>query len=124
MLNAVSRRNSSLLTERCHLNNLKKALGPKAKLPVDHVQDHDLDRLLQRRLAKAERATVKKERQTIISLFKWAVRQKMLPVSPAKELPTIQSNGNHAKFRTLEEIEETLGRDGPLCANMSETTAS
>ncbi len=60
----------------------------------------------------AERATVRKERQTIVSLFTWAVRQKFLPASPAAELTTIQSKGNRAKFRTVAEIEETLGRDG------------
>ena len=79
---------------------------------MDKIENHELDDVLRGRLDEASRATAKKERQTIMSFFEWLVRRKILLNSPAADLETILSAGDRAKFRTVKEIEETLGRGG------------
>ena len=103
---------SSLGTERSHLNNLKKCLAAKVEFPVDRIQQSDLDDVLGQRRKNMNPVTVKKERQTIMSLFDWAVRNKYLPASPATDLETIKAGRNRDSFRTIEEVEEIVARGG------------
>lgn len=111
---------SSLATERTHLNNLKKCLGAKSSRPVDRIGHGDLEVALQQRRRKATSTTVKKERQTILSFFGWAVRTGHLESSPAIGLPTYRDSRERPRFRTLEEIEKLISRGG---LSDTETTA-
>src|SRR4051812_380815 len=77
---------SSLYTEGVHLRNLLKNLGSKADAPADRIVHRDLERFLQTRLKERTPSTVHKERDTITSLFKWAVAHGYLDASPAAGL--------------------------------------
>ena len=81
---------TSLGTERSHLKTLKKCLAAKVNLPADRITRSDLDGVLRQRRKEVEPVTVKKERQTIMLLFAWAVRNSHLPASPAEDLETIR----------------------------------
>ena len=98
---------STLRTERTHLGNLLRYLGEKADLPMDQVSDSMLDDFIQHRERQANPGTVIKERQTVKSLFDWAVRKgKVLHKSPAMDLRRPQAGVDRDEFRTLEEVEE------------------
>lgn len=101
---------TSLGTERSHLKTLKKCLAAKVNLPADRITRSDLDGVLRQRRKEVEPVTVKKERQTIMLLFAWAVRNSHLPASPAEDLETIRAGRNRDSFRTLEEVEEIVAR--------------
>ena len=68
--------------------------------------------ILHRRLQEVTDTTVKKERQTLISVFAWAVQQEIIDSSPAAALPVIKADRDRPPFRTLEEIEEMLKQGG------------
>lgn len=103
---------STLGTEQTHLNNLKRYLGPRHKLPVDQITEDDLNAFLKHREEEAEGVTVQKERQTLLAFFKWVTRKVRLPSSPAGELRMVQAGKDRAPFRTLEEVEAILKRGG------------
>ena len=99
---------STLVTERIHLKNAESCLGAQVNRPVDRLHHKDLVQVLQRRLQKVADTTVKKERQTLVSLFSWAVQHDIIQSSPAAALPTIKADCDRPPFRTLEEVEELL----------------
>src|SRR4051794_26045596 len=66
---------ASVYTEGVHLRNLTRGLDGKADAPVDRILHRDLEQHLQARLRVRTSSTVHKERDTITSLFKWAVSQ-------------------------------------------------
>ena len=103
---------STMLTERIHLETAKGVLGKLAKLPVDRLRHKDLVAILSRRLQEVTDTTVKKERQTLVSVFAWAVQQEIIDSSPAAALPAIKADRDRPPFRTLEEIEEMLNQGG------------
>lgn len=72
------RADSTLETERIHLKNAETCLGATANKNVTQLRHRDLDGVLQERLKKVSVTTVKKERQTLVSLFDWAVKQDIL----------------------------------------------
>lgn len=83
-----------------------------AKLPVDQLHHRHIAAILRQRFHKVADTTVKKERQTLISFFAWAVQEEILETSPAAALPAIKADRNRPRFRTLEEIEATLAQGG------------
>ena len=99
---------STMITERIHLSTAQKVLGKLAQMPVDRLRHRDLVAILQKRLQEVTDTTVKKERQTLISVFAWAIQQEILQTSPAAALPVIKADRDRPPFRTLEEIEEML----------------
>lgn len=103
---------STLGTERTHLSNLRKFLGPKIELPVERITEDDLNAFLRKREREAKGVTVHKERQTLRAFFKWAARKTRLPSSPAEELRMVQAGEDKAAFKTVEEVEEILQRGG------------
>ena len=104
---------STLRTERTHLNNLTAFLGDDAKLRIDQVTEAMLDAFLQHREQQTKPVTVIKERQTVKSMFDWATRKlPLLHASPATELRRPQAGVDRHEFRTLVEIQETVGRGG------------
>ncbi len=103
---------STLTTERIHLRTAQAVLGRTAKVPVDQLRHKDLDGVLQKRLQEVTDTTVKKERQTLVSLFIWAVQQEILESSPAAGLRVIKADRDRPPFRTLEEIEEMPKQGG------------
>jgi hypothetical protein len=104
---------STLRTERTHLGNLLCFLGERADLPVHQVSDSMLDEFIQHRELHANPVTVIKERQTVKSLFDWAVRKrKFLQESPATDLRRPQAGVDRDEFRTLQEVEEIVARGG------------
>ena len=105
---------STMITERIHLKNAAGCLGSAARKNVSLFRHRDLDAVLQARLKQVSATTVKKERQTIISLFDWAVKQDILESSPAEHLPTIKAASDRPRFQTLKEIEAITKRGG-LC---------
>ena len=103
---------SSVYTEGVHLRNLKRKLGSKAEAPADRIAHRDLEHYLQARLKERTPSTVHKERDTITSLFRWAVAHGYLDASPAAGLTPIKEEVELPRFRTIAEIEETLSRGG------------
>ncbi|MFH1267633.1 MAG: site-specific integrase [Planctomycetota bacterium] len=103
---------STVTTEGIHLKTAAAALGRLANAPVDQLRHRDLVAVLQTRLQQVTDTTVKKERQTIIALFAWAVQQEILDSSPAAGLPPIKADRDRPPFRTFEEVEEMLGQGG------------
>ncbi len=103
---------STSLTERIHLSNIEALLGRAASRPVNQLRHNHLESALQQRLDAVCSTTVRKERQTLVSFFAWAVRNGYLATSPAAVLPTIKSQETSSPFRTLEEVEEILKRGG------------
>jgi site-specific recombinase XerD len=103
---------STLGTEQTHLNNLKRYLGPRHKLPVDQITEDDLNAFLKHREEEAEGVTVQKERQTLLAFFKWVARKVHLRSSPAGDLRMVQAGKDRSPFRTLEEVEAILKRGG------------
>ena len=108
----VGKADSSVYTERMHLGNLKKKLTSKLNQAADHVEPRDLEQYLRERLKERAAETVKKERTTIVQLFKWAIRQGYLIQSPAADLPKLKGDADRAPFRTIAEINEVLAREG------------
>jgi integrase len=102
------RAESTLATEKIHLNTIGTLLGAAAKLPVTQLRHKDLDQVLRKRMKEVSTTTVKKERQTIVRLFCWAAQQELIDSSPAAGLPAVKAGSDHPPFRTLEEIEEML----------------
>jgi len=103
---------STLATEKMHLKTAEALLGTAAKRPSDQLRHKDIAQVIQKRLTEVTTTTVKKERQTLQSLFAWAVQQELLPSSPAATLPPIKASRDRPPFRTLEEIEEMLKQGG------------
>jgi integrase len=103
---------SSVYTEGVHLRNLRKKLGAKVDAPADRIARRDLEQYLQVRLKERTPSTVHKERDTITSLFKWAVAQGYLDASPAEGLTSIKEEVELPPFRTIAEIEATSARGG------------
>lgn len=103
---------STLLTERVHLGNMASCLGGTADKPVDQLAHKDLEAALGKRLRAVSSTTVKKERQTLVSLFQWAARQGLLKASPAAALPTIKVERTRSAFRTLDEVDDLIRRGG------------
>ncbi len=101
---------STLGTERTHLSNLRKFLGPKVDAPVERITEDDLNAFLRKREREAKGVTVHKERQTLRAFFKWAARKTRLPSSPAEELRMVQAGEDKSAFRTVDEVEEILQR--------------
>jgi integrase len=103
---------SSVYTEGVHLRNLKKKLGPRADAPADRIARRDLEHYLQARLKERTPSTVHKERDTIGSLFKWAVAHGYFDASPAAGLTPIREEVELPPFRTVSEIEALIARGG------------
>jgi integrase len=103
---------SSAYTEGVHLRNLKRKLGVRVEAPADRIAHRDLEQYLQARLKERTPSTVHKERDTITSLFKWAVAHGYLDASPAAGLTPIKEEVELPRFRTTAEIEELLSRGG------------
>ena len=103
---------STLLTERIHLTTAQDAMGRLANVPVDQIRHKDVASVLHKRLQEVTDTTVKKERQTLISVFAWAVQQEIMATSPAAALPVIKADRDRPPFRRLEEIEEMLKQGG------------
>lgn len=103
---------SNRYTIGVHLRNLAKKLGKKAQSTVDRLERRDLEAFLQARLKERSHTTVGKERATIVQLFKWAVAQGHLVVSPATDLTRLKTGGDALPFRTSEEIEAIVVRGG------------
>jgi len=101
---------STITTERIHLRNIERCLDSAANRPVDQLRHRDLERALLERFHVVSSTTVKKERQTLLSLFSWAIQQEYLESSPAAALPMIKSDHNRPPFRTLDEIDEIVNR--------------
>ena len=95
-----------------HLNNLKKHVAGKIEKPLDQVTNADLDAFLEARLGCRSRATVQKERQTLLSFFRWAVSRTYLRVSPTQGLRPVKGGRARDKFRTLAEVEAIIARGG------------
>ena len=95
-----------------HLNHLKKHLVAKIGGPIDEVSNGDLDGFLEARLVSRAKATVQKERQTVLDFFDFAVARSYLHESPATNLRSIKGNQRGTKFRTIAEIEATIERGG------------
>ena len=103
---------ATVYTEGVHLRNLVKNLGPKAEAPADRIAHRDLDQYLQARLKERTPSTVHKERDTITSLFKWAVDHGYMDLSPAADLTPIKEEVELPRFRTAAEVEAMLARGG------------
>ena len=105
---------SSLQTERTHLNNLGKSLKRKANCPVNRLTREDLETALKDRSQDVTATTVMKERQTLMLFFDWVAERQdsCLRSSPATKLCSFQEDKEKPRFRTLEEIEQILARDG------------
>ena len=103
---------STMVTERIHLGTAQEVLGKFAQLPVDQLRHRDLAAILHKRLQQVTDTTAKKERQTLISVFAWAVQQEILDSSPAVALPIIKADCDRPPFRTWGEIEEMLKQGG------------
>ncbi len=103
---------STLETERTHLNNLRRSLEAKAHKPLKGIEKRDLNAALKTRIREVGGTTVMKERQTLVSFFAWACEQFHVISSPAVGLETFEKSGNQDRFRTLDEIDESLGRGG------------
>lgn len=105
---------SSLQTERTHLNNLCKMLGRKASFPMNRITKEDLEAALKARHKDVTATTVMKERQTLMLFFEWAAERNdsQLRSSPAANLSSFQEDKEKPRFRTLDEIEQILAREG------------
>ena len=103
---------STMTTERIHLDTAKEMLGRLARLPVDQLRHRDLVAVLHKRLQEVTDTTVKKERQTLINVFASAIQQEIIDSSPAAALPVSRLTVTVRPFRTLEEIEEMLRQGG------------
>jgi integrase len=99
-------------TVAVHLRNLLRKLPAKASGPVDQVQERDLESFIQARLRERSPTTVSKERMTIISFFGWLLKQGHLTASPGVNLTPVKASGDLPPFRTVEQIEEIIGRGG------------
>jgi integrase len=108
----VQKASTTLATERVHLGNLARWLGPRTSLPCDQITADVLNQYLVARSEDCEDPTVEKERCTIILLFRYAVSKKGLPVSPALELPKFQSEVDRSRFKTIAEIKRLIDRGG------------
>jgi integrase len=112
LANLAHKAPTSVYTEGVHLRNLRRKLGPRAEAPADRTGHRDLELYLQSRLRERTASTVHKERDTIISSFKWAVSHGHLDASPAVGLTPIKVEVELPRFRTIAEIEEILSRGG------------
>jgi integrase len=102
---------SSVGTERTHLNNLKSVLESLADRPCNEITHGHLTTFLQQRREKRAADTVKKERMTVRHLFAWACAEGILTKNPASDLPKIKGGGDRkGKFRTITEIEAIVQR--------------
>jgi integrase len=111
---------STILTERIHLATATAALGNMAKVLVDQIHHKHIAAILRQRFQEVSDTTVKKERQTLISIFAWAVQEEILVASPAAGLPVIKADRDRPRFRTLEEIEAMLTQGGLDDAQITE----
>jgi integrase len=78
---------------------------------MDRLHHRDLQRALSRRLQAVAGATVNKERSTLLSFGKWAVREDYLQSSPAAALPVVRTDRDRPPFRTRAEIEGIIERE-------------
>jgi integrase len=101
---------STIEGERIHLQNIGKCLAAATDRPLDRLGHRDLEVALRKRLGDVSGATVNKERRTLLSFFKWVVRQGYLTTSPATGLPLAKIEEDRPPFRTLEEIEGIIKR--------------
>src|SRR5579884_46600 len=103
---------SNRYTIGVHLRNLKKHLLNKNGVPLDRIEQRDLEGFLQARLKERAHTTVSKERETIANFFDWAVGYGYLEASPAENLTRIKTCGDLPPFRTVQEIEQIVSRGG------------
>jgi len=105
---------SSLGTERTHLHNLQRCLGKKSDIAINRITKDDLETALRKRNDEVAATTVMKERQTLMSYFKWAKGKEDAQIrsSPAEDLCVFQEDREAERFRTLGEIEQVLARGG------------
>jgi len=95
-----------------HLNHWRRHVEHKLETPCDRVRLRDLDQYVRGRVAATSPATAAKEQRTLRGLFKWAVDQGHLEVSPASGLTPIVGETERPPFRTLTEIKDILDRGG------------
>ena len=112
LANQAHKATSTVYTEGGHLRNLCKKLGRKVDTSAEKISRRDLELFLQARLRERTPSTVHKERDTITSLFKWAVAHGYLDASPAVGLTPIKEEVELPRFRTIAEIEAMLARGG------------
>ncbi|MBL8829113.1 MAG: hypothetical protein JNM18_19175 [Planctomycetaceae bacterium] len=103
---------STAYTERIHLKHFATGLGTKLDQPSDQITQRDLDRHLFSRSRSVAADTVAKERATILQLFRWAVEQGYLALSPALKLAKVKGAADRAPFRTQAEIQAVIARGG------------
>jgi integrase len=103
---------SNRYTIGVHLRNLQKKLVRQVDAPLDRVERRDLEAYLQARLKERAHTTVSKERETVVSFFRWAVARGYLGASPAADLTRVKASGGPPAFRTLREIEAIVARGG------------
>ncbi len=95
-----------------HLRHLQRFLDHKVTLTCDQLTTLDLEQFLHHRLQSRHPITVNKERVTIRSLFAWATNRGSFQTSPAEQLPAMKGGKDRPAFRTSQEIERILARDG------------
>jgi len=103
---------SNRSTITTHLRNLHRSPGTRADAAIDRVTYTMLESFIQERLRDRSRTTVRKERQTAIDFFGWAVSRDYLQTSPAAALPDVKAEGGLPPFRTVAEIEAAIRRGG------------
>jgi integrase len=103
---------SNRYTIGVHLRNLQKKLVRQVDAPLDQVERRDLEAYLQARLKERAHTTVSKERETVVSFFRWAVACGYLATSPAADLTRVKAGGDLPPFRTVQEIEAVVNRGG------------
>lgn len=106
----VDKAESSVATERTHLSNLRRGLGPICDRLCNRVTEADLRMYLETRLTERSPVTVNKERTTILLLFKYAKREGFIKALPTEELPRFQESGDRDGFKTIAEIEQIIVR--------------
>jgi integrase len=103
---------SNRYTIGVHLRNLKKKLTGLVDEPIDRIQKKHVEAFLQARLRERARTTVVKERETVQQFFAWAVRCEYIVSSPTNELTKVTASTKLPPFRTVAEIEASIGRGG------------
>jgi integrase len=99
-------------SQAMHLRHLVRHLGARADAPCDRIGFRDLDKYIKARLAVRHPNTAERERITLLQFYKWAVRQRYVPESPAAALVPIKGGEDRPPFRTISEINSIIERGG------------
>jgi hypothetical protein len=100
-------------SQRTHLKHFSEFLKSRAKDPITSIADQDIQRFINRQLAKLDPNTVNHQRITLVQFYKYVVKKRrLLPQSPMLNIDKISFGYDRSPFRTKSEIEAILARGG------------